>query len=424
MDRNDLLQTRSEEVQDIISKSPSRMLQSGILLIFFVFVGLLSACWFIKYPDVVVASVEITTDPSPVFIVSPTRGKIKLLRQEDEKLREGDLIGYIQNNTSPEVVHQLQRIVAQYQVDENLRQFGTDLSQLVNAGEIEDNVNNVRRAVDGLLAFESTQLYERRISHLERQIGSYRALNVNLHAQLDLQEQETVLTSQSFPADPLLYTQQSIPAFEFRHSKSVLLGQRRSAKSIEFSIISNDMQIGVLQKAIMELRIEQTIKKRELTTAVSYAISELTATVVTWREKYLFIAPVAGRLAYVSFLENEHYIDSGPLFALFPESGILVAKGELPIDGAGKVKEGQLANISLDNYPEAEFGTISGIVQEMSPLPNEDRYRVLIRLPKQLRSSYNEELAFQPFMSGETRIITEDLRLLQRFFYQFKRLLQ
>lgn len=57
MDRNELIELRSEGVQDIISRSPSWMLQWGILLIFFVFLVLLGASWFIKYPDVITASV-------------------------------------------------------------------------------------------------------------------------------------------------------------------------------------------------------------------------------------------------------------------------------------------------------------------------------------------------------------------------------
>lgn len=424
MDRNELIEIRSEEMQDIISRSPSWMLQWGILLIFFVFVALLGASWFIKYPDVITASIEVTTDPSPVFIVSGTPGTIKLLKEENAELHEGDLIGYIQSNTLPDVIRQLREMVEQYQIDNNLQQLYTDLSQLVNAGDLQSHVNNVRRAVESLLTFQNIKLYEKQISHLEKQIRSYRKLNINLHAQLNLQEQETALTAQSFSGDSLLYARRSIPAFEFRQSKSALLAQLRSVKSMESSIVSNELQIEVLQKQVMELRIEEIKEERELKSGLSYAISELKATVATWTENYLFIAPADGRLAYISFLENEHYVDSGPLFALLPESGTLIAKGELPIEGAGKVKQGQSVNIRLNNYPEVQFGTISGVVQGISPLPNKDKYRLVIGLPEGLRSSYNSELAFQPLMSGETEIITEDLRLLERFFYQFRALIQ
>jgi hypothetical protein len=424
MDRNELIQIRSEEVQDIISRSPSWMLQWGILLIFFVFVALLGASWFIKYPDVITASVEVTTDPSPVFLVSGTAGKIKLLKEENAQLHEGDLIGYIQSNTLPDVVGQLQGMVDQYQIDNNLQQFYTDLSQLVNAGDLQSHVNNVRRTVGSLLIFQNTKLYEKQVSHLEKQIRSYRKLSINLHAQLNLQEQETALTAQSFSGDSLLYAQRSIPAFEFRQSKSALLTQLRSLKSMEASIVANELQIETLQKQVMELRVARTKEERELKAGLSYAISELVATAATWSGNYLFRAPADGRLAYISFLEDEQYVDSGPLFALLPESGALIAKGELPIDGAGKVKEGQSVNIRLNNYPEVQFGTISGVVQSISLLPNKDKYRLVIGLPEGLRSSYNSELGFQPLMSGQTEIITEDLRLLERFFYQLRALVQ
>ncbi|MCX2679851.1 hypothetical protein OOZ15_07880 [Galbibacter sp. EGI 63066] len=61
----------------------------------------------------------------------------------------------------------------------------------------------------------------------------------------------------------------------------------------------------------------------------------------------------------------------------------------------------------------------------MSAIPDKDGfYYVDVQLPKKLVTSYNKEIPFKQEMSGTAEIVTEDLRLMERFFYQFKEVLQ
>ncbi|MFM8832546.1 MAG: secretion protein HlyD, partial [Cytophagales bacterium] len=59
---------------------PGWLLRWGITLIFVLFLGLLAISWFIKYPDVIKATVVVTTNPAPINLVSRTSGKILLLK--------------------------------------------------------------------------------------------------------------------------------------------------------------------------------------------------------------------------------------------------------------------------------------------------------------------------------------------------------
>ena len=51
---------------------------------------------------------------------------------------------------------------------------------------------------------------------------------------------------------------------------------------------------------------------------------------------------------------------------------------------------------------------------------SEGFYLIDVDLPSKLITSYNKEIAFKQEMRGATEIITEDLRLIDRFFYQLK----
>jgi len=139
----------------------------------------------------------------------------------------------------------------------------------------------------------------------------------------------------------------------------------------------------------------------------------------------LITAPGKGTISYLGFLENELFIEPGkPLFSIIPEQGKLMARAELPIFASGKVKVGQQVNIRLENYPFEQFGLLHGSITSISEIPNENKYFVTIELPQKLITSQNKTIAFKQQLTGTTEIITEDLRLLERFFYQFRKLVQ
>ena len=60
-----LIEIRSEEVQEIISHVPNWIIRWGITMIFIVFLILLSISWFVEYPDIIKAKVVLTTSPAP-----------------------------------------------------------------------------------------------------------------------------------------------------------------------------------------------------------------------------------------------------------------------------------------------------------------------------------------------------------------------
>lgn len=50
-------------------------------------------------------------------------------------------------------------------------------------------------------------------------------------------------------------------------------------------------------------------------------------------------------------------------------------------------------------------------------------YYVDVLLPKGLQTSFGKKLAFDRELKGSAEIVTEDLRLIERFFYQIRKLL-
>ncbi|GIQ58261.1 hypothetical protein Flavo103_13970 [Flavobacterium collinsii] len=95
-------------------------------------------------------------------------------------------------------------------------------------------------------------------------------------------------------------------------------------------------------------------------------------------------------------------------------------------NGSGKVKVGQGVIVKLNNYPFNEYGSIKGRVRRISLVTNQQTlsdnqnkissYLVDIDLPNGLKTNYGVELNFHAEAKGTAEIITEDRRLIERFF--------
>ena len=85
----------------------------------------------------------------------------------------------------------------------------------------------------------------------------------------------------------------------------------------------------------------------------------------------------------------------------------------------------QKKNLKLQNYPDYEFGVLKGKVSLISEISNKEGfYTIDVSLPKKLITSHKKEIEFKQEMRATAEIITEDLRLIQRFFYQFNKVLK
>lgn len=79
--------------------------------------------------------------------------------------------------------------------------------------------------------------------------------------------------------------------------------------------------------------------------------------------------------------------------------------------------------LKLDDYPYQEFGMLEGKVQSVLPSLNIRYYRVVVSLPKGLQSTYRHQFFCRSEMAGTAEIVTADLRLIERAFYGFRKLL-
>ena len=109
------LKLRSEEMQDILSRTPNWMIRWGTILIFAIILMLFFVSWFIKYPDIVTTEIVITTAIPPEKLVARTTGKIEsLLVHDKDKVLVNEPLAIIQNTASYKDVFLLTSLIEDY----------------------------------------------------------------------------------------------------------------------------------------------------------------------------------------------------------------------------------------------------------------------------------------------------------------------
>jgi len=138
------------------------------------------------------------------------------------------------------------------------------------------------------------------------------------------------------------------------------------------------------------------------------------------------VSSTDGIVSFQQFWGENQFVKSGDVvMSVLPKNkDFIVGRMQIPSVNSGKVKQGQKVLIKLDNYRYQEYGIIQGKVENISLTPDEKgNYYVDILLPKGLKTSYHKVLPFDKELKGNAEIVTQDLRLIERFFYQIRKLL-
>ncbi len=87
---------------------------------------------------------------------------------------------------------------------------------------------------------------------------------------------------------------------------------------------------------------------------------------------------------------------------------------------------GNLANktvlVKLPSYPFQEYGSLTGRVVAISPIPSDTTFRVQVRFPNGLPTTTGRRLTIRTGLVATSDVITDDTRLIQKLFHKLNRL--
>jgi HlyD family secretion protein len=410
---------RSELMQDIVSSRPDWAVRHGNLAFLLVFILIVVATWFIQYPDVIKTKATLTSINAPKPVISTIGGKlIKLNIIESQTVNKGQILGFIESTAIHQDVLKLS-----CEID--------TLQMLLDKGRSEDIRSHFNRSTPALgelqvdyqlfsqafLAFNnylSGGFYLTKKKLLWQDRDNLLQLHQNLIEQRQMQEQDLSLTQKTFEANESLKNDKVISDFDYRLEQSKLIGKKLTLPQIRSEIISNESRQTEKEKEIIEL--ENIIDQQKA--IFQQSLNTFKTRVDDWIKKYTLIAPVSGKVAFASFIqENQQLLVNQTLCFVNPQNSTYFAEIPIPQTNFGKVHIGQQVLLKFQSYPFQEYGAVIGQIEFISHIPAENGYLAKIIFTNGLETTYHKHIQYRDGLTAEAEVITENMRLLERFYY-------
>jgi multidrug resistance efflux pump len=248
-----------------------------------------------------------------------------------------------------------------------------------------------------------------------------------LQNQKELNKKELLFKKKDLERNKSLFEKGVIAEKDYENKQLEYLQAERNYKNILSSISSLRERISNNNKTIKGTEISKIINGISLLKKVIQSFNQLKKSIKNWEIKYVLSSKINGKISYLNYWNKNQTVNQGDLvFTIIPsENSAFIAKLKTPAQNIGKVKIGQIANIKLTNFPDYEFGVLKGKVEKISEITDKEGfYTIDVSLPTNLITSYKKKIDFKQEMRGTADIITEDLRLMERFFYQFRNILK
>lgn len=417
------VQLRSGEVQEILSHIPTWIIRWGITLIFCIIMLLLTGAWFVRYPEIIISRVSVITENPPLRLFAQTSGKIKLLTKDKNHTNKNQYLVVIENAANTEDVTQLKNML-----DENLALLTDNIDSLklntessLQLGDLQNDYAILKQNYLNFHYFLEDNYYQHKIKTIQNQYDHYKNLDDKLSSQKEILAKELALSEKRYNNDKELYKKEVIAEVDLTRSESDYLQKKYAYKNAEIGLVTNQIQLDEYEKTMMDLQQQFLDKKRQFVVGLQESYKKLLASIGSWEQHFVLKTTIEGTVSFAQPFSDGQFVNMNTeLLTVVPPSNNVVAKVFIPSIGSGKVKNGQRVNIKLDNYPFKEFGMIEGKVENISLVSSNNNYLVNVSLPKGLLSSYNKPLEFKQEMTGTAEIITKDLSLLERIFNQIR----
>lgn len=422
------IELRSEEFQEVLGSVPSWILRWGITLIaLIVFVVIIGSAIF-KYPDIVSTTMTLTGSTPAAALVARTSGKIQELHSTDkQQVNQGDYLAVLENSANTNDVQILKKYLEQ--LNERIDTIIILPSKDLKLGEIQPLYSSFYITLFDYHEFKRLQYYELKIDFMRKKINQYQNYYKTISGQKAIVSEQFQLNRSRFQRDSLLNKRGVISSEDLEIARNQYLQGYLSLENIYSTIQSTEIQITQMEESLLDTEYQYQDKKNQLETQLKTYISQLLSEIQTWELSYALITPIDGQVIFNNYwIENQNVIVGETVFTVIPsENNGVIGKAQMPLDRSGKVKTGQRVNIRFANFPDNEYGSIRGIVKNISivPVKNEQGrgyYTVEIELPEGLNTTYKKELPYLPEMQAQADIVTEDISILQRFFMPLRKI--
>ena len=422
----DNLELRSESVQDILTRPPHWMIRWGNTVVFIILLMILMMSYLIKYPEFIPAPIVVTSQNPPEKIQARINSKIEKIFIKDQKLvKKDEILMVLQSSGNYLDILKLKKII-DFTNSKNISKFPIAETSSFKLGELQSDYNSFAKAFREEQLFYRLKPYSPENLAANQSISEYKSRIETTKQQFKLEKAKFDLTKTNFQRSQNLFNQGVISKMELENEKIKYLQAEQSLKNLSISLSQLEEGINNVSKTKSGVLINNEKDKINYSSQTIQLLEQLRKSLTQWEQNYLLVSSTYGTVSFQQFYGENQFIKAGDaIVSIIPKDKMaVVGRMFIPTTNSGKVAKGQKVLIKLDNYRYQEYGIIEGRVQNISLTPDDNgNYYVDVILPKGLKTSYNKILPFDKELKGNAEIVTQDLRLIERFFYQIRKLL-
>jgi HlyD family secretion protein len=419
---------QGNEISEIISKQPSLWVRRGTTIFFLILVIIFGICWFIQYPDLVTTKARLNSINAPKEVITRTDGKLQtILVNNGDSVSAETKLAFMESIAYPPSIYKVKTqvdsissLIAQNRTNEIIRFFPDYTNQLFlqELGELQHSFQTFMQSFISFRDFISNGFYLRKRNMLQTDLINIKRLHDILQQQKELLQQDVALTKETFTANESLAKDKVISAMDYRNEKSKLIAKELTLPQVNSAIINNDALQNEKKKEMAELENKIIVQKNSFIQALQTFSSQIEE----WEKIFVLKAPVSGQASFVGFFQENQFIKSGQLlFYIQPMNTSYFAELIIPQYNFGKVKAGQEVLLKFQAYPYEQFGSVTGTIEFISTTPTDSGFLAKVSLPHGLTTNYHKTLHYQYGLYAQADIITENMRLLERFYYKIRK---
>jgi multidrug efflux pump subunit AcrA (membrane-fusion protein) len=405
----------SEPVKEIMGSPPAKLVAWGTTIIFVVFLLFIVSSWYIKYPDVIPARVEITTVNPPVMLTSRINGRIvDLMCSEGDTVDRGEVIAVLESSASHKSILSLEQFLESYLHTTGIHPDSFPVAE--NIGEIQQSYSEFMVAGTKLYNAKSNDYLGHRIEALRDEITATEQYINRLKSREILYKESIGIEVAKYRRDSSLHIQNVLSQADLERAQQTLIAGKIELQETGLEIMSETINLSRKKQDLQDLSIRRNDEFLQLESETLASKADLLSDIAQWKNRFLLISPVRGSVTYTRIWSSNQFVtENEAVVTVVPEmQGDYVGRLLLGTQKSGKVRPGMIVNIKLSGFPYLEYGMVRGIVISRSAVPEGDNYYVEISLPEGLKTLYGKDLPFSQNMSGTAEIMTDDLNLLRK----------
>lgn len=423
-EKEDNLNIRSEEVQEILSRPPIWIVRWGITLIFMFVCIIFCLSFIIKYPDFVAAKILVTTKLPAEKVMARYSGQLdKILIKNGDTVQTGQKLAFIKNTGNSNDVYLLKNITDTLKFNVNNFRFPFNKTSHLTLGDVNQAYINFEKSYIDYFLLKDLKPYTNRLGDNKTSLQELKNQLKNQITQKKIQEKEFKLKQTDFERNKRLFEKGIISQRDYELKELEFLQIQKDISSMIISISQITESISSADHTLMTTKINEQEDTTRFLKNLIQSYDLLKEAIRNWEYIYTLTSSINGVISFQNFWGSNQFVNEGSVvFTILPvDNANLVGKLLIPAQNAGKVSAGQKVLIKLDNYPYQEYGMVIGEVTNFSLSPdNEGNYTVYITFPRGTKTSYNKTLKFSQELVGNAEIITENLSIAERMFNKLR----